>query len=100
MTIIATGIVVPEALEAADRLAESGISARVLNMATIKPLDRDAVIRAAQETGYIVTVEEHSIIGGLGEAVASVLAEESPARLRRIGVRDVFGHLTCCRAAA
>lgn len=92
VTIIATGIVVPEALEAADRLAENGISARVLNMATIKPLDKEAVIKAARETGHIVTVEEHSIIGGLGEAVASVLAEEAPARLHRIGVRDVFGH--------
>lgn len=92
VTLIATGIVVPEAMEAAKSLAEEGISARVLNMATIKPLDKEAVIKAAQETGHIVTVEEHSIIGGLGEAVASVLAEEAPARLHRIGVRDVFGH--------
>ncbi len=92
VTLIATGIVVPEAMEAAKSLAEEGISARVLNMATIKPLDKEAVIKAAQETGHIVTVEEHSIIGGLGEAVAAVLAEEAPARLHRIGVRDVFGH--------
>lgn len=92
VTLIATGIVVPEAMEAAKTLAKEGISARVLNMATIKPLDKEAVIKAAQETGHIVTVEEHSIIGGLGEAVASVLAEEAPARLHRIGVRDVFGH--------
>ncbi len=76
VTLIATGIVVPEAMEAAKTLAKEGISARVLNMATIKPLDKEAVIKAAQETGHIVTVEEHSIIGGLGEAVASVLAEE------------------------
>ena len=92
VTLIATGILVPEAMEAAKALEEAGISARVLNMATIKPLDKQAVIDAARETGNLVTVEEHSIIGGLGEAVAAVIAEEAPARLHRIGVRDVFGH--------
>lgn len=92
VTIIATGIMVPEAIEAGRALAEEGISARVLNMATIKPLDKQAVLKAAQETGNIVTVEEHSIIGGLGEAVCSLLAEKCPTRVHRIGVRDVFGH--------
>ena len=92
VALIANGLLVAEALEAAELLAQQGISARVIDMATIKPLDKEAVIKAARDTGHIVTVEEHSIIGGLGEAVASVLAEEAPARLHRIGVRDVFGH--------
>lgn len=92
ITFIATGLMVYEAIVAAEALAESGISARVVNMATIKPLDEDAVIAAAKETGHIITAEEHSIIGGLGEAVCSVLAENCPTPVVRVGVGDVFGH--------
>lgn len=91
VTIIACGIMVSESLEAAKILAEKGISARVLNMATIKPLDVDAVAKAAKETGAIVTAEEHSIIGGLGSAVCEVTATMCPVPVERIGVRDVFG---------
>lgn len=91
VTIIAYGIMVKEALIAADMLKEQGINARVLDMFTIKPLDKKAVIKAAQETGAIVTAENHNIIGGLGEAVASVLAENTCAPLERVGVNDVFG---------
>ena len=92
VAVIATGILVPEAIEAGKRLAAEGISARVINMATIKPLDTETVIRAARDCGRIVTVEEHNIIGGLGEAVCSALAEECPVPVHRIGVNDVFGH--------
>ena len=92
IAIIATGILVPQAVEAGKALEQEGISARVINMATIKPLDRDLVLRAAKECKKIVTVEEHSIIGGLGEAVCSLLAEECPVPVRRVGVEDVFGH--------
>ena len=92
VAIIATGILVPQAVDAAKLLEKDGISARVINMATIKPLDRELVIRAAKECGKIVTVEEHSIIGGLGEAVCAALAEECPVPVRRVGVQDVFGH--------
>ena len=90
VTVIATGGCVGSALTAHDVLKVRGISARVLNMHTLKPLDRAAVERAARETGRIVTVEEHSIIGGLGGAVAEVLAELGKGRLARVGVRDVF----------
>jgi len=90
-TIIATGIMVAEALKAAEKLQEKGLSIRVVNMHTIKPLDQEAVIAAARETGAIVTAEEHNIIGGLGSAVAEVLAENYPAPLERVGVQDVFG---------
>ena len=92
VAIIATGILVPEAIEAGKRLTAEGIKARIINMATIKPLDEELVIRAAKECGRIVTVEEHNILGGLGEAVAAVVAEHIPVSVHRIGVRDEFGH--------
>lgn len=89
--IIATGIMVAEALKARDQLKAAGIDAGVINMSTIKPLDADAVVAAAKRCGAIVTAEEHSIIGGLGGAVAEVLAEAAPVPLVRVGVRDAFG---------
>ena len=92
VAIIATGVLVPEAIEAGKRLAAEGIKARIINMATIKPLDEELVIRAAKECGRIVTVEEHNILGGLGEAVAGVVSEHAPVLVHRIGVRDEFGH--------
>ena len=92
VAIIATGILVLEAIEAGKRLTAEGIKARIINMATIKPLDEELVIRAAKECGRIVTVEEHNILGGLGEAVAGVVAENVPVPVHRIGVRDEFGH--------
>ena len=92
IAIIATGIMVPEAIRAAEILASENISARVINMATIKPLDEIAVINAAKDCGKIITVEEHNIIGGLGEAVCSCLAENNPVPVKRIGVNDEFGH--------
>ena len=92
IAIIATGIMVPEAIEAGKLLAEAGINARVINMATIKPLDEELVLQAARECGKIVTVEEHSIIGGLGEAVCSLVSERCPVPVKRIGVNDEFGH--------
>ncbi len=91
LALIACGLELGEALQAAARLEEDGISARVINMHTIKPLDRDLLIRSAADCGRVVTVEEHSIIGGLGSAVAETLAEEYPAKLLRIGIRDRFG---------
>ena len=90
--IIATGIMVPESVEAAELLKEQGIFVRVINMATIKPLDEEIVLKAARECKKIVTVEEHSVIGGLGEAVCSLLSEQCPVPVKRIGVNDVFGH--------
>ena len=92
VAIIATGIMVPEAIEAGKALAEQGISARVINMATIKPLDEELVLKAAKECGKIVTVEEHNIIGGLSEAVCGVVSENCPVPVKRIGVNDEFGH--------
>ncbi|MFC2742094.1 MAG: transketolase family protein [Selenomonas artemidis] len=92
VAIIATGILVPEAIEAGKRLAEMGIKARVINMATIKPLDEELVVKAARECGRIITVEEHNIIGGLGEAVCAAVAEHCPVPVHRIGVNDEFGH--------
>ena len=92
VAIIANGLLGAEALEAAKVLAEAGISARVINMATIKPLDEELVLKAAQECGKIITCEEHSIIGGLGEAVCGLLSEKCPTPVRRIGVNDEFGH--------
>jgi len=91
VTIIACGAMAALALEAADVLAGDGVSARVVNMASVKPLDEDAVVRAASETKGIVTAEEHSILGGLGAAVAEVVCERRPAPVRRVGVRDTFG---------
>lgn len=91
LTLIATGLEVAESLAAAEKLEADGISVEVINMHTIKPLDADLVVRSAAKTGKVVTVEEHSIIGGLGSAVAEVLAEKQPAKLLRIGVEDRFG---------
>ncbi|MDD7771125.1 transketolase family protein [Suipraeoptans intestinalis] len=91
VTIIASGLPVSESLEAAKMLAEDGIEAEVINMHTIKPLDEAAVIEAAKKTGKIVTVEEHSIIGGLGSAVCDVVAEKAPARVMKIGINDTYG---------
>ena len=92
VAIIANGLMVAEALEAGKALKELGISARIINMATIKPLDEELVLRAAADCGRIITCEEHSIIGGLGEAVCSLLSEKYPTPVRRIGVNDEFGH--------
>ena len=91
VTIIATGLEVNESLEAAKMLEAVGISAQVINIHTIKPLDADLVVKAAQKTKKVVTVEEHSVIGGLGSAVAEVLSEQCPTRMLRIGVMDRFG---------
>ena len=92
VAIIATGLMVNEALMAAESLKTQGIHARVINICTIKPLDEEIVLKAARECGKVITCEEHSIIGGLGEAVAALLGEKCPTRLRRIGVNDEFGH--------
>lgn len=91
LTIVATGLCVSEALGAAEKLAADGVQARVINIHTIKPLDEELLIKAAEETGKIVTVEEHSIIGGLGGAVAELLSEKCPTKMLRIGVEDTFG---------
>ncbi len=91
VTIIATGLMVNEALEAAKTLEAEGISAEVINMHTIKPLDSEAVVSSAKKTGCVVTAEEHNIIGGLGSAVAEVLTEEYPVPVVRVGVNDEFG---------
>lgn len=91
VTIVATGLCVGEALGAAEMLEKDGIHARVVNIHTIKPLDEELIIESAKKTGRIVTVEEHSIIGGLGSAVAEVLAEKMPTVMLRIGIQDVFG---------
>ena len=92
VTIIATGLMVSEAIEAEKILSEAGISARIINIHTIKPLDKELIIKAAKETGVIVTVEEHSVIGGLGSAVAEAVTECCPVPVIKIGVNDVFGH--------
>ena len=91
VTIVATGLMVHEALTAAELLKNEGISARVINIATIKPLDKEIILTAAKETGAIVTAEEHNIIGGLGSAVCELLAEELPTPVIRVGTNDVFG---------
>lgn len=91
VTIIATGLMVNEALMAAEKLSDEGVSARVVNMATIKPIDRDIIIDSAKKTGVIVTAEEHNIIGGLGSAVAEVVCETVPVPVLRVGVNDMFG---------
>lgn len=91
VTIIATGLMVNEAIEAAKTLEAEGVSVELINMHTIKPLDKDAVIKAAKKTGCIVTAEEHNIIGGLGSAVAEAVAEECPVPVIRVGVNDEFG---------
>ena len=92
VAIIATGLMVDEAMKAAAQLKEEGINARVINICTIKPLDEEIVLKAAKECGKVVTCEEHSIIGGLGEAVAALLSEKLPTPMRRVGVNDAFGH--------
>ena len=92
VTVFATGLCVSSALEAADLLAADGISAKVINIHTIKPIDEDLIVAAARETGKVVTVEEHSVIGGLGGAVCEVLSEKAPVPVKRIGVNDVFGY--------
>ncbi|MEW6103272.1 MAG: transketolase family protein [bacterium] len=91
ISIIACGLMVFEALKASDMLGKDGISARVVNMSTIKPIDKEAIISAAKETKAIITAEEHSIIGGLGSAVCEVLSEKAPTIVKRIGIQDVFG---------
>ncbi len=92
IAIVATGLMVNEALTAADELAAMGVSATVINIHTIKPIDRELIVEAAKATGLVLTVEEHSIIGGLGSAVCDVLSEELPTKVIKIGVNDVFGH--------
>ncbi len=92
ITIVATGLMVAEAVKAAKALEAEGISAEVINIHTIKPLDEEIILNSAKKTGRVVTVEEHNIIGGLGEAVAAVLSEKCPTPVMRIGVNDVFGH--------
>ena len=92
ITIVATGLMVYEAIEAAKTLAQQGIEATVINIHTIKPIDKDIIIEAAKKTGLVLTVEEHSVIGGLGEAVCDVLCENYPTKVVKIGVNDEFGH--------
>ena len=91
VTIVATGLCVSSALEAAEKLAGDGIDAKIINIHTIKPLDEELIVAAAKETGKVVTVEEHSVIGGLGSAVCDALAEKCPVPVKKIGVQDVFG---------
>ncbi len=91
VTIVACGLMVSAALEAAEALAAEGVSAEVINMHTIKPLDEETLVASASKTGRVVTVEEHSVIGGLGEAVCGALAEKCPVPVKRVGMYDVFG---------
>lgn len=91
VTVIATGIMVASAMEAASQMAEEGIDVRVIDIHTLKPLDEDIIVKAAQETGKIVTAEEHSVIGGLGGAVAEVTARKCPCRIAMVGQHDTFG---------
>ena len=91
VTIVATGLCVSSALEAAEKLAADGIDAKIINIHTIKPLDEELIVAAAKETGKVVAVEEHSVIGGLGSAVCDALAEKCPVPVKKIGVQDVFG---------
>lgn len=92
VTVIATGLMVNEALQAYELLKNEGISARIINMHTIKPIDKDIIIKAAKETGAIVTAEEHTVVGGLGSAVSEVVCENQPVPVVKLGVYDVFGH--------
>lgn len=92
VTIVATGLMVACSLEAAEKLAEDGIDAEVINIHTIKPLDEDLVVASANKTGRVFTVEEHSVIGGLGSAVCDALAEKNPVKVTKIGVNDEYGH--------
>ena len=93
ITLISSGVLLTQCLEAAEVLKEKGVEARVLNMHTIKPVDREAVEKAARETGRIVTVENHNIIGGLGSAVAEAVVETCPVPMRRVGIQDRFGEV-------
>ena len=92
VTLIASGVCVANALQAAETLAQEGVSARVLNIHTIKPIDADIILKSAEKTGHVVTVEEHSVIGGLGDTVADVLVQNHPVPMKKIGVEDVFGY--------
>ena len=92
ITIVATGLMVAEAIEAGEKLAAEGINARVINIHTIKPLDEELIIKAAKETGKIITIEEHSVIGGLGSAVCDVVSANCPVPVIKMGVQDEFGH--------
>lgn len=92
VTIVANGLMVAQAIEAGRALEENGISAEIINIATIKPLDEELIIASAKKTGRVITVEEHNVIGGLGEAVCSALCEKYPVPVKRIGVNDEFGH--------
>lgn len=91
LTIVATGLCVAPALEAAEKLSEDGVEAKVINIHTIKPLDEELIVAAAKETGRVVTVEEHSVIGGLGGAVCECLSEKAPVPVKRIGIQDTYG---------
>lgn len=91
LTLIASGIMVDSANKAAEMLAKDGIDARIIDIHTIKPIDEDIIVEAAKETGVIITLEEHSVIGGLGSAVCDVLAEKYPVRVKKIGINDVYG---------
>ncbi len=91
ITLIATGLPVAETLEAAEKLAADGIDAKVINIHTIKPLDEELIVEAAKETGKVVTIEEHSVIGGLGSAVCDVLSEKAPTKVLKIGINDIYG---------
>ncbi|MBC2851290.1 transketolase family protein [Cetobacterium sp. 8H] len=91
VTIVATGLMTAKALEAAEKLKEDGVSVRVINAGTIKPLDGETILKAAQETKFIVTAEEHSVIGGLGSAVSEFLSETHPTLIKKVGIYDVFG---------
>lgn len=93
VTIVATGIMVSEALQAADLLEQRGVQARVVNIFTIKPIDVELIVRSAQETGAIVTVENHNVLNGLGSAVAEVLGDHYPVPLERVGIQDLFGEV-------
>ena len=92
ITVVATGLMVGESLKAVKSLEEQGIHVRLINIHTIKPLDEEIILKAAKETGKIITVEEHNVIGGLGEAVASVLGEKCPTPVRKVGVYDRYGY--------
>lgn len=91
ITVVATGLMVTSALQAAKQLENEGISCEVINMATIKPLDKDTLLASAKKTGHVVTVEEHSVIGGLGSAVCDVLSETMPTPVKKLGMQDTFG---------
>jgi len=91
LTFVGTGLMTAQALLAAEILQAEGVSARVIHIATVKPLDEEIIITAARETGAIITAEEHSIIGGLGGAVAELLSEKCPVKLKRVGIKDRFG---------